>query len=445
MSQLKRPVELRLIEEIFSRTLLPALTYFVIAILVVFWKFRSERFGVELQVGGLFMAALCVARWIIGYQGKNKKINLEKYLPALNVIVVLSGGLWALIFAAVIWEAPVTSLQMFVCFGITNGILGAIPNSLIGNPRIQFYFCVCLGLVPTIFFTYRFLHDGLSFDYLSLSLLLILNFVYVVVLGRKLRAGLLLIFEQQERIQQDLMAAKDIQRSLLPPTNQDFGPAQLEILYRPCEELSGDFFETHVHEGHLLFYIADVTSHGTAAAQVTYLLKAAFRNIIADLGSEIDIAEVTQKICEEYVSYKLNYAISLFTASYNLKDGHLQFVTSNFPNPLLVSENGVEILFSERNPVIDAAHFDPAERFQKSVAVLPHRSRLFAFTDGAYEFRKSKTGREFGFRKFSKLLSDNQAENWTTSVSHELERANGSAVFEDDMTILCLHRYGENA
>ena len=428
-----------MLDEIFSRTMLPAISYFFMGLLIFFWRFRSQKFSSVLAVIGLLMCALSFIRAVIGYLAKKKKINLLRVLPFLNLIVIVIALLWGVSLCLVIYESPINSLQLFVCFGITSSILAAIPSSLIGVPRIQMLFCVCLGLIPGLAYLYRFFNDVLPFDFLVLPALLFVNFFYVVMHSQKLRQSLLQLFDYQDRVQQDLAAAKDIQRSLLPSTNQEFENAKLNILYKPCEELSGDFFESYRHKDFLLFYIADVTSHGTAAAQVTYLLKGAFKNIIARLEDHIEIAEVTKQIAEDYVAYKLNYSVSLFIASYNLKNGSLQYVTSNFPNPLLFSNERIETLPSLDNPVIDASRFDHSREFKKATVQLGPGNRVFAFTDGAYEFT-SKTGREFGIRKFSRILAENKHQEWTRSVEAALVKANGTPVFEDDITILCLSR-----
>ncbi len=169
----------------------------------------------------------------------------------------------------------------------------------------------------------------------------------------------------------------------------------------------------------------------------TYLLKGVFKNIPAGLGDRIDITKITKRICQDYIANKLNYAVSLFIANYNLKNGSLQYVTSNFPNPVLLTDGRIETLPSLDNPIIDASHFDHPRNFQVGVAQLRPGARVFAFTDGAFEFRTPK-GKEFGMKKFAHLLFENQ--NWTSAVEEGLESARGDIAFEDDISILCLSR-----
>src|SRR5262249_21812071 len=84
--------------------------------------------------------------------------------------------------------------------------------------------------------------------------------------------NLISLRQQQLQLKRELDAARAIQLSLLPPAPQRFDGIELDFFYRPSEELSGDFCDILRIGPWVYFYLADVTSHGTASAQVTYLL-----------------------------------------------------------------------------------------------------------------------------------------------------------------------------
>ena len=55
--------------------------------------------------------------------------------------------------------------------------------------------------------------------------------------------NLLSLREKTTLARRELLEAKKIQRSLLPPENIEFDQLAVDVLYKPCETLSGDFYD----------------------------------------------------------------------------------------------------------------------------------------------------------------------------------------------------------
>ncbi|MGE0764292.1 MAG: PP2C family protein-serine/threonine phosphatase [Bdellovibrionales bacterium] len=436
----KSDVAVKMIEEAFSRGATPAMAYFAMGILIYFYKFNSVRFAEQMQWLALAMCLVCVVRVIVAVAGARRKSSQSMLLPMLQTTIVLHGFIWGWIFFLVFFESPLGSTQSQAAIAILAGISATVPTSLIAFPYIQMFFFIVTTLVSTLTYLYRWLQPDSPQDTWIPVVLLSIFLSYLVGLSRKLRANLILIYEQQQRIKQDLQAAKDIQRSLLPATSHTFGNTKLEILYKPCEELSGDFFEVYQDKNHLLFYVADVTSHGTASAQVTYLLKGIFKNILARLGDNIEIVAIAERMAQDYIAYDLNYAVSLFVAHYDIKSGALNYVSSNFPSPVLVSDGAMDVMAPLMNPVIDSRMFDKEEPFAKATAEVKPGDAFYMFTDGSYEFKSDEQGHEFGLKRFLKLLVQSPAQNWADSFYQKLRETNEHAIFDDDITVLKLSR-----
>ena len=84
---------------------------------------------------------------------------------------------------------------------------------------------------------------------------------------------------RQDRLELDLIAAAEIQKSLLP-SNLNFGEI-LDVAWRfqPCDQIGGDIFNIiQLDDDHWAFYIIDVAGHGVPSAMVAvtvyqYLLR----------------------------------------------------------------------------------------------------------------------------------------------------------------------------
>src|SRR5262249_9141743 len=131
--------------------------------------------------------------------------------------------------------------------------------------------------------------------------------------------NLISLRQQQLQLKRELDAARAIQLSLLPPAPQRFDGIELDFFYRPSEELSGDFCDILRIGPWVYFYLADVTSHGTASAQVTYLLKEIFSQLV-DRHSPTEVAPLAELILEvqrRYAEHRLEYDVGIQLARYH--------------------------------------------------------------------------------------------------------------------------------
>ncbi|MGC2616586.1 MAG: SpoIIE family protein phosphatase, partial [Terracidiphilus sp.] len=83
---------------------------------------------------------------------------------------------------------------------------------------------------------------------------------------------------QWARVQQDLDAARNIQRSLLPQELPDIAGYSLAFRSVTCYEVGGDYLDlVEQPDGSLLIAVADVAGKGLASAMMSTSFRAAFR------------------------------------------------------------------------------------------------------------------------------------------------------------------------
>src|SRR5881275_2747959 len=98
---------------------------------------------------------------------------------------------------------------------------------------------------------------------------------------RSMREQLLKQNEELEawrgNLEQDLDAAQRTQRSLIPATPPALAGWEIAAFYRPVIQVGGDIYGwLRMRDGRILFWIADATGHGAAAALLTTLAKLLF-------------------------------------------------------------------------------------------------------------------------------------------------------------------------
>ena len=233
-----------------------------------------------------------------------------------------------------------------------------------------------------------------------------------------------------------IKAAREIQQSLIPPRHQVFEEVLIDVLYHPSEELSGDFFDVYKKDEWLYFYIADVTSHGTASAQVTYLIKGIFQDIITNSPIPPTIDFLIKDFARRYVDYKLAYSVGLQMYRINLKEKTIESCAGNAPPPICIRAGIGKQISVNPGPLIDAVSFDLNYIFAPQIENLLTGDTIYCFTDGAFELNNTGDASDFNERKFAKILEKTPFQDWEAAILKSLQKVAGKDNFDDDITIL---------
>lgn len=250
--------------------------------------------------------------------------------------------------------------------------------------------------------------------------------------------NLITIRQQHMTLKRELVAAREIQRALLPAETATFARARLEILFRPCAELSGDFYDFVHDRDDVVFYLADVTSHGTAAAQVTYLVREAWRAALSEVRErgERALGPLLEGLRRRYAAYALPLDVGFQLGWLDQATNELSIIRGNAPAPLRLRASGCEALSARatRGLSSDPVESSPVDVLKRTLEPGDH---VFLFTDGAYEFDAG--GRAFGLKRLAKVLSESAAdEHWRERAWHLMQQAAGGARIEDDVTVMRL-------
>jgi sigma-B regulation protein RsbU (phosphoserine phosphatase) len=135
-------------------------------------------------------------------------------------------------------------------------------------------------------------------------------------------------------LEREMEMAGRVQRSLLPeafPSLDGYGFAHL---YRPCEEVGGDFYDFSVHEKGATILVSDVIGHGVQAALTTMLLKGIFQEAAADKTDPVELLTEMNGRLHRILPDGMYAAASMLSVEPD--NAELQFANAGLPYPFVL-------------------------------------------------------------------------------------------------------------
>jgi serine phosphatase RsbU (regulator of sigma subunit) len=237
--------------------------------------------------------------------------------------------------------------------------------------------------------------------------------------------------------------ARAVQRKMLPTDLPEVPGYELSHVFRSCDAVSGDFFDTFtVGGGRVCILIADVSGHGLDAALVMGMAKKAF-NVRAQ--EDISAAEVMRKVNVD-VFPDLEQG-RFITAAFSILDPerHRLSYTRAGHNPALMWRAAAGEIEMMKPPGMmlgaDAgARFDKALK-QELVELAPG-DVFVQYTDGVTEAMDAKD-EEFGIGRLTEAVqraASGPADVIIGSITTAIEKFTADRAQEDDVTVLVLRR-----
>jgi sigma-B regulation protein RsbU (phosphoserine phosphatase) len=246
------------------------------------------------------------------------------------------------------------------------------------------------------------------------------------------------------RVQQDLDAARQIQRSLLPQKLPRIPGYTVSFKSVTCYEVGGDYLDiVEQPDGTLLIAVADVAGKGLASAMVASSFRSAFR-AMAITGMALDelATRINQHQWAEGEEARRRYVTAIFLRL-DPKTGQVEVVNAGHNPGFLVEQGGASHQFEAAGtPLgllpgmqysIERQHFTPG-------------ARLLFYTDGLTEvFRGDEEyGPERLLAEFSKCPPE-KADGILDALWTSLDEFSAGGPQGDDMTALALCRWRDEA
>ncbi len=206
--------------------------------------------------------------------------------------------------------------------------------------------------------------------------------------------------ETHRKLAEDLQAAAQIQKTLIPDNPPNIDGFRFAWQFLPCEDVGGDLFNIcRLDESHLAIYVLDVSGHGVPSAMVTVSVS---QDITPKTGSLVKRSisqppyyeivppsEVLRKLDQEYPLRRFQ---KYFTISYlilNIRTGHVQYSKAAHPAPVLLNGDGDVTSLESDGPIIGLGELMSLKghtiQFQEREFTMQPGQRLFLYTDGMTE------------------------------------------------------------
>ena len=244
---------------------------------------------------------------------------------------------------------------------------------------------------------------------------------------------------QWARVQQDLDAARNIQRSLLPQSLPDIAGYSLAFRSVTCYEVGGDYLDiVEQPDGSLLIAVAAVAGKGLASAMMSVNFRAAFR-AMAIAGPPLDelATHMNEHHWREGEEARRRYVTAIFMRLYP-ELGKIEVANAGHNPGFLVMPDGTTHQFESAGTPLGLL---PGMRYTSEEALFKPGTRLLFYTDGLTEvFRgEEEFGPERLMDEFSKCPGE-QADVILDALWTTIEDFAEGGPQSDDMTALALCR-----
>ncbi len=326
---------------------------------------------------GFVDGALCVmearaTHWMQVIDGISTLKDL--FGPPVLVLVIVAG------FRSRMWKAnwPFVASTTFYGFLISVFDWGKQFRSAFGHrfDWIDHRFSVHSGLV-----------------YVEISVMDIVTWVMILALLYTVVQHLAAERRKQERAQQELDAAREVQRVMVPEELPHIPGYAVESVYRPAAEVGGDFFQViRLKSGHTLLAIGDVSGKGLRAAMIVSMIVGTLRSVSGFTEEPAEIlSELNRRLCG-----RMGTGFATCLAVRLEEHGHLTMANAGHLPPYM---NGVELELGGSLPLglVESAAYEQTtvEMAAADVAVL--------LTDGICEAQNERRVL-FGFARVESML-----------------------------------------
>ena len=243
--------------------------------------------------------------------------------------------------------------------------------------------------------------------------------------------------EWRRNLERDLAAAQLTQQSLIPQKPPTIAGWEVATWYRPVIQVGGDIYGwLHMKDGRILFWIADGTGHGAAAALLTTLAKLLFHHGSVEHDGP---ATVMQAVNNDFRS--IFGARSFMTAMCVAVDpatGRATVVGAGHP-PVLIAHHsgGTESIASVAPPLGLIEH----PEFTETIVDLDSGDAFLLYTDGLFGAAKGERLR-LTPERLERMLDHSapSAEALLRGILNQAVPENSNDSLPDDVAALAVRR-----
>ena len=252
-----------------------------------------------------------------------------------------------------------------------------------------------------------------------------------------------LIKVQQERMQEELNVARDIQHAMVPTHFPQDEAVEIFARLEPAREIGGDFYDAFmIDSASLCLCIGDVSGKGAPAALFMAMSKTLIKAYASsDLSTASIMTRVNDELCENNDE---SLFVTVFLAILNINTGELRFTNAGHNYPYIIKEDKTLVTLKQKHGPIVAAM--DGLSYKEDLMVLDKGDTLFLFTDGVTEAMDPEENL-FGEKRLEAFLLKQDVKNVKTTLNaliKEVAQYEDGSLQSDDITLLSCYYSGRD-
>ncbi len=243
---------------------------------------------------------------------------------------------------------------------------------------------------------------------------------------------------QQQRMNADLKAARDIQERLLPKKKFKLPTYDMKEFYRPSRDVGGDYYDTIVvDKEHLGLLVADVSGKGVQGGLVMTMMRTIVNIFALKNRSTAEVMKTTNQILAKEL--RPGMFVTAFYALLHVRSGKMRLSSAGHNDLIIYRKSKQDIVLV--NPKGIALGLDKGKIFNRTVREediqLYNGDRVLLYTDGVVEAMNAKK-EEFGDQRlynFVRQHAEKTSQEFVDLLVETLDKHKGKAEQHDDITI----------
>ena len=240
------------------------------------------------------------------------------------------------------------------------------------------------------------------------------------------------LVEKNRQLENERSLAHKVLENILP-RHFDLPGFSTAVIFRPSDQLGGDFFDAWSDGDCSHFLIGDISGHSTSAALMMAVSKGIFRSLGNTMTDPVALVRAANRmLCPMMLDSQM--FLTLVYVLFDRRDNTAVIVSAGH-NPVYHLDGSKITPIDSTGPVIG---WDEADSWEAVRCRFDPGMVLFLYTDGLTEARDA-TGEEFGDRLLTELADFRTPQAFAEGIFAAAETFN-TGTFADDVTIFAIGR-----